>query len=167
MTQFEEIKKELEHTLSASRFLHTLGVVETAEQLAVIYGVDRTKVRLAALLHDAGKPFASNLEHAGKSVQIAKERFGITDSEILDAILYHTTGRPNMSKLEKIIFVADYIEPNRKKAPNLEILRQMACENLDQCVGMIAKATLDYLIDTKVAFIDPLTEQTYHFYKER
>ena len=94
---------------------------------------------------------------------MAMEEFDIEDTYITDAICYHTTGRPNMTLLDKIIYVADYIEPNRDKAPNLANLRKLAFEDLDACVKMILGDTLEYL-KQQGKDIDDMTEQAYRYY---
>ena len=84
--------------------------------------------------------------------------------DILNAILYHTTGREEMSLLEKIIFVADYIEPGRKKASNLEEIRKLAFQDLDQAMIRILEDTLSYL-EGSGGEVDPMTETTLRYYK--
>jgi putative nucleotidyltransferase with HDIG domain len=165
--RFKLAKIKVKKVQSESRFSHTLGVIDTATSLAIQYGVDVEKAKWAALLHDCAKPFSTNLLHAKEGAILAKKEYSVDDPMILDAIAYHTTGRPKMTLLEKIIYVADYIEPNRNKAPNLEILRQVAFEDLNRCVCMIAEASLHYLKSSGESNIDPLTEQTYTYYKER
>ena len=105
------------------------------------------------------------LLHAKVGSFIAMNTFGIHDADIINAILNHTTGRPGMSLLEKIIFVADYIEPSRKQAPNLKKIRKLAFEDLDQALITILHDTLRYLnsIDGE---IDPMTQKTYDYYKK-
>ena len=159
------IKEELKESLSEKRYAHTEGVIETAIQLAKHYGEDIEKTYLAALLHDSAKPISTNLGHASQGAELARKKYGVTDSYILDAITYHTTGRPNMTLLDKIIFIADYIEPNRQEAPNLDVLRRLAFVDLDECLRCILKATLTYL-QSKNVDIDPMTEQTYQYYLE-
>ena len=160
----EEMKEKVRQSQQGSRFAHTLGVVETAIQLAKQYQVDEKKAEIAALLHDCAKEICPGLQHAPKGAELAKTEYGIQDEEILDAIRWHTTGRPGMSKLDKIIYIADYIEPNRNQAPNLDELRRLAMVDLDECLYAILKATLAYL-ETKKGIIDPMTEQTYLYYK--
>ena len=91
------------------------------------------------------------------------EEFDVTSSDVINAILNHTTGRPGMSLLEKIIYVADYIEPNRKQAPNLTEVRKMAFIDLDQTLVMILKDVLEYLESTE-GEVDPMTRKTYEYY---
>jgi len=169
MSQYNllEMKEKLKQELKAERYEHTIEVMYTAAALAMKYGEDIEKALVAGILHDCAKSVSTNLLHAKVGAQMAREVYGVEEESILNAISYHTTGRPKMTKLEKIIFVADYIEPNRKKAPNLKILRQVAFEDLERCVYMITKATLEYLKQLGIEEIDPLTEETYLYYKER
>lgn len=88
----------------------------------------------------------------------------MTDRDILNAIRSHTTGRPGMSPLEKIVFVADYMEPGRKQAPRLEQIRKMAFADLDRAVLMILEDTLNYL-KSGDSVIDQTTQETYCYYK--
>ncbi len=161
----EELKEKVRQSQKESRFAHTLGVVETAIQLAKFYQEDVRKAEIAALLHDCAKEAYPGLQHAEKGAELAKTEYGIDDIDILNAIRWHTTGRPGMSKLEKIIYIADYIEPNRNLAPNLDEIRHLATLSLDECLYAILKATLAYL-KTKKDVIDPMTEQTYLYYKK-
>ncbi len=105
------------------------------------------------------------LLHGKAGACLAKDKFGVDDEDILNAIRYHTTGRPKMTLIEKIVFVADYIEPNRKKADNLTELRQMAFENLDEAVLAILEQTLDYLNESGKE-IDRHTVITRDYYKK-
>ncbi len=183
----ESLTMAVKSRLSPGRFLHTLGVAETASSLAKKYGADQEKVKVAALLHDIAKPLgaeelvevcasdgnpgsetekaSTSVLHARAGAVIAERDFGIHDPEILDAIRYHTTGRPGMSLIEKIIFVADFIEPGRNKAPNLDRIRKESGLDLNRCVCMIAHDTLQYLRDSG-AVVDERTEQTYEYYKK-
>lgn len=183
----DELKEKVRKSQKESRFAHTLGVVETAIQLAKQYQVDVKKAEIAALLHDCAKGLGGHeqlqlckkygliiteaeernpfLLHAKLGAYLAKADYGIDDEEILDAIRWHTTGRPEMTQLDKIIYIADYIEPNRNQAPNLDEIRHLATLSLDECLYAILKATLAYL-ETKKDVIDPMTEQTYLYYKK-
>lgn len=150
---FDEILCRLKNTLTEKRFAHTLGVVDTAEQLALFYGCDVKKARLAALCHDAAKNLepgelierskkyklrldavskkSPGLLHAYVGACMARFDFGIDDEEVLDAIYYHTTGKRNMSLLCKIIFLADITEPGRSNIPSLDVMRKTAYKDLD------------------------------------
>ena len=182
----KKIRKKMEKTLDSARFEHTLGVTYTAACLAMRYDADITKAQIAGLLHDCAKCLTNEkriflcrkhniqmneaelknpqLLHAKVGSFLAMEEFDIHDQDIINAILNHTTGRPDMSMLDKIIYVADYIEPMRYKARNLEEIREMAFIDLDKALLKILEDTLEYLksINGK---IDPLTQKTYKFYK--
>ncbi len=174
-----EIRKSLKHTLSENRYLHTLGVEETSVKLAKHYAVDTYKAQIAGLLHDCAKclddsillEMADNNEipvrdverrqpyllHGKVGALLAQTEYGVSDKEVLAAIRNHTTGNLNMSPLEKIVFIADYIEPGRKPLPGMEEIRREAYRNLDVTMILILQNTLKYLKDTKKE-IDPLTE---------
>lgn len=164
--KIEEIKTKIKQNLNAPRYEHTIGVMNTAQALAKRYQVDEKKAILAGLLHDCAKRIAPGVEHAKMGAELAKKEYGITDSDILDAITCHTTGRPNMSMLDKILYIADYIEPGRKEAPRLEEMRQLAFEDLEECLYLILEDTLSYL-QTRDIEIDPMTEETYLYYKKQ
>ena len=102
------------------------------------------------------------LLHAKVGEFLAKEKYGITNPDILNAIRFHTTGRENMSLLERIVFVADYIEPGRRQAPNLAEIRQLAFTDLDAAMLKILEDTLSYLKATG-GELDPMTEITYEY----
>ena len=112
---------------------------------------------------EAKNPF---LLHAKAGAYLAEYKYGIRDEDILNAVRYHTTGRPGMSMLEKIVFIADYIEPGRNHSARLPELRRLAFQDLDRCTYKILKDTLDYL-NSSPGKIDIATEQTYQYYKER
>ncbi len=180
-----EMIKKLKQKLNEKRFVHSVGVEYTAANLAYVHGADVEKARIAGLLHDCAKCLTSeekyrkakkhslpinrsekanpDLLHGKLGAYYAKRKYDVRDEEILSAITYHTTGHPGMSLLDKIIFVADYIEPNRKPVKELDIIRKEAFEDLDKCVIHILKNTLDYL-NSKNAIIDETTEQTYFYY---
>lgn len=190
MKQLEsrKIRKVLEKSLDKDRFEHTLGVAYTAISLAMCYDVDLKKAETAGLLHDCAKCLDNDkklslcekyniqvnpierknpfLLHAKLGSFLAMKKFGVRDKDIINAILNHTTGRPDMSMLEKIVFVADYIEPNRKHAPNLTELRKLAFEDIDLTLTRILKDTLCYLHSTD-GDIDPMTQKTYEYYSVR
>lgn len=188
---FDELNTEIRRRLPEKRYIHTLGVVETAEKLAVKYNVDVLKAKTAALLHDCAKPLSGaemknlcdqngleysdheivdeqtmqSLLHSKAGMIIAQNCYYISDSEVLSAIYHHTVGRPNMTELEKIIFVADYIEPGRNQSTNppLDFIRKTAYEDIDRAVYLISKNTIDYLHRTQRT-IDKKTEETMRFY---
>lgn len=181
------IQKDLKENLSSHRFEHTIGVMYTAAALAMKYGCDIQKVMLSGLLHDCAKCIPSedavklcmkygieitdvenrnpSLLHSKLGAFLATKKYGIDDKEIISAILNHTTGKPEMSMVEKIIFISDYIEPHRDKAPNLKEIRECAFDNPDKAVGMILHDTLVYLRQV-AEDIDPATQIAYDYYKE-
>lgn len=181
----KDLKKELKKEMDDSRYEHTLGVMYTCAALAMRYNYDLEKAMLAGLLHDCAKCMPnvkklkmaqkhqleiSELEHknpfmlhAKLGAFLAKKKYDIEDEEILDAIRWHTTGRPQMTLLDKIVYVADYIEPKRDKAPNLAVIRQMAFTNLDDALLKILIDTLGYLGDSP-EHVDSMTKMTYDYY---
>lgn len=183
----KDLKKDLKKEMDDSRYEHTIGVMYTCAALAMRYGYNLEKAMLAGLMHDCAKcmPNAkklkvaeknhleiSNLErknpfmlHAKLGAFLAKKKYDIDDEEILDAIRWHTTGRPNMTLLDKIVYIADYIEPKRDKAPNLPLIRQLAFTDLDQALIKILEDTLGYLGDSPDD-VDYMTKMTYDYYKK-
>lgn len=186
--EINDIKKDLKERLSKKRYEHTLGVMYTAAAMAMCFGVDVNQAMLAGLLHDCAKylndkeklsackkyklpisPLENDnkeLLHAKIGAAFARHRYGVKDKEILSAITYHTTGKPDMSPLEEIIFVADYIEPNRKKLTGMEEIRYLAFHNLTDCIVQIIENTLKYL-EGKKSLVDEASKATYHFYLEK
>lgn len=179
------LRKQMEKIQDEKRYEHTLGVAFTAASLAMRYGTDVHQAQIAGLLHDCAKCMTNEerltickknklevtpvektnpfLLHAKVGAFLAKEKYGIADEGILYAIRYHTTGRPDMTLLEKIVFIADYIEPSRKTAPNLDEVRTLAFQDLDKALCKILSDTLAYL-DTVDQEIDPMTKETYDYY---
>lgn len=180
-----EMEKALKKELDKSRFRHTLGVMYTAASLAMAHGADMDQALYAGLLHDCAKCIPDNekmrlcqdygipirpaevenpfLLHAKLGAYFARHRYGIHDADILHAIQVHTTGEPEMNLLDKIIFIADYIEPNRNQAPRLSQIRSIAFQDLDLAMQQILFDTLDYL-EKKGGTIDPLTKETYLYF---
>jgi predicted HD superfamily hydrolase involved in NAD metabolism len=180
------LQKQMKEALSEDRYEHTIGVMYTAESLAMRYGIDMTKAAVAGLLHDCAKciPNAQKLKmckkndieisemeaknpsllHAKLGAFLAEEVYGVKDPEILSAINWHTTGKPDMSMLDIIIYMADYIEPNRDKAPNLKEIRKLCFENIEEALYQVLEGTLNYL-SGRPDMIDPMTKISYDFYK--
>ena len=104
--------------------------------------------------------------HAKYGAWMAEHKFGVCDEEILSAIRCHTAGKPHMGTLDKILYVADYIEPRRNKASNLEKMRYLAFQDLDQTMYEILAGTLAYL-KKKNANIDPMTRQAYEYFENK
>lgn len=180
----QEMKRILKGDMPEKRYEHTLGVEYTAICLAMRYGADQEKARIAGLLHDCAKSAPQKVrlcEEAGISVtecerenpellhaklgaHMARERYHIEDEEILSAIRWHTTGKPDMSLLDKIVFIADYMEPNRNHAPNLPEVRKLAFVDLDACLLTILKDMVSYLKESSLT-TDPMTQTTYEYYR--
>lgn len=185
-----EIIDYLAANLKPKRFLHTLGVAATAANIAAVHDVDPKEAYLAGLLHDCAKYFTGSelvqiceqegislseternntvLIHGKLGAHIARTRYHIENEEILSAICYHTTGRPEMGRLEKIIYVADYMEPGRvmKCTPHsLTDIRKMCYMDLDRALLMILECCVTHLKQTETP-MDPLTLHTYHYYRE-
>ena len=178
------IKADLKEKLPKKRYEHTLGVAYTAAALAMCYGEDILKAELAGILHDVAKakksselkddmkgyidPYtdgdyvaliadkAPQILHAIYAPYLAKRDYKIEDKDILSAIRWHTTGKKDMTMLEKIVFVADYIEPNRKKLPDLDRIRTLSFHDISEAVKVIAKSTIEYL-GSQGMYIDKFT----------
>lgn len=149
------------------RFEHTLRVVEESKKLALLHNIDVEKVTKAALLHDCAKFIDRKyllkmaidfdiilsdimkrnpeLIHAPLGAELARSKYNIDDSEILNAIKYHTTGRKNMTDLDKIIYISDYIEPYRK-FQGVEDVRQWAYIDLDKALFLAINQSITFLI---------------------
>lgn len=182
-----KIRKAMEKSLDSKRFEHTLGVAYTAAALAMCNDVDTEAAIVAGMLHDCAKCLSNDkkismcekrnikiseverrnpsLLHAKLGSFIAMEEYHVEDIDVINAIMNHTTGRPDMSVLEKIIFVSDYIEPGRNKAKNLDSIRKLAFHDLDQALLKILQDTLEYLTDSEDE-IDDMTQKTYDFYSK-
>lgn len=184
--ELKEIRKNLKKQLDKGRYEHTKGVMYTAGCLAMAHEYSIDEAMLAGLLHDCAKCIPNDekiricekkdipitgveydspyLLHAKLGAYLAETEYEIKNPEILHAIKVHTTGEPAMSTLDKIIYIADYIEPGRDKAPNLEKVRKIAFEDLNACMAEILRDTLKYL-SSRGGSIDPLTKMTYDYYK--
>ncbi len=180
-----KLHKKIQKAQDARRYEHTLGVEYTSAALAMRYGAPMESARIAGLLHDCAKCLTDEkrlslchknkipvseveranpfLLHAKVGACLAKKKYGVKDKDILNAIQNHTTGRPGMSLLEKIVFIADYIEPGRNDAPNLDETRKLAFTDLDRALLKILKDTLDYL-ESGSKDVDPMTRKTYEYY---
>lgn len=166
----EKVKEAVSKRMPDKRFAHVVRVTETAMMLAGKYGVSEEKAEQAALFHDIAKymdgpslqermrkekvderlfSFHSELWHAPVGAIIARDEFGITDEDVLNAIRYHTTGRAGMSKLEKVIYVADMIEPGRD-FPGVDRLRGQAQESLDAAMKACIQQSVQFLVNKQV-----------------
>ncbi|MGO1370646.1 MAG: bis(5'-nucleosyl)-tetraphosphatase (symmetrical) YqeK [Senegalia sp. (in: firmicutes)] len=166
--EISKIKEILKNEIDEERYKHTIRVVDMAIKLAKTYNVDEKKAELAALLHDSAKykdrevllekanefdiildvilKNNHHLIHPYLGAKIAELKYNIVDEDILNAIKYHTTGRCNMTMLEKIIFMADFIEPNRSFL-GIDHIRDLAFKNIDKSMVLAMDNTLKYIID--------------------
>lgn len=177
----ETLLRALRDEVPEPRYRHTLGVVEAAVRLAERYGADPTKAELAAILHDFAKfwpidrlraavqasafpqdvlAYDTELWHGPVAAEVAKARFGVADEDVLNAIRYHTTGRPGMSVLEKVVCLADYIEPGRQ-FPGVDEIRRLAEVDLDAALAKALGGTIAYLISRGMR-VYPLTLLAYN-----
>ena len=185
-SQIMMLRSKLKTKLDPMRYEHSLSVSFTCMNLAMRYGYDIDKAELAGLMHDCGKRFTDEIIlkkcishkilvtdaeqkalpvlHAKYGAWLAENKYGIEDPEIISAIACHTTGKADMSVLDKIVYIADYIEPRRYKADNLPQMRKLAYEDLDKTMYEILKGTLDYL-NKKGSSIDPMTMQAYQYFE--
>lgn len=181
----ERLLPKIKKRQSPKRFEHTLRVEETAIYLAQKYGGNVYDVSIAALLHDNAKNYPNekklklckryniklskaeeaniDLVHSKLGGVLANKKYHIENQDIINGIKYHTTGRPHMSLTEKIIYVADFIEPGRKEFPGLIKARELADDDLDTALVKILMLTINHVIDRGL-IIDAITEETYEFY---
>lgn len=180
-----DIKKYLAENLSDKRFIHSLNVAEEAVKLAKKYDENIYKAYIAGLLHDCAKEIPNSqkilmcneygmkldrvlarqpdLTHSFLAAQIAHYKFSVNDTDILHAISYHTTGKKRMSMLEKIIYIADCIEPNRTYE-QIKYLRELAYENINKAVAYTLKVTMAKNKEGG-RIIHPLSLEAFQFYK--
>lgn len=161
----ETLAKELKRTLSEARYRHVEGVVKTAIELAKVNDVSVRKARTAAWLHDYAREWPRDqlfavaksimlpegfdgippLLHGPIAAHIGKTRYGILEEDILDAVRYHTTGRPGMTQLDLVLFVADAIEPKRYY-PGVEEIRDAAKMSLERAARLSIDGTIQFMI---------------------
>ncbi len=168
MKDFKEYSNIVKERLSEKRFKHTLGVVAAAEKLALTYGADVEKARIAAILHDITKEDDHNMQlkyckdfdiillngeteipallHAYTGAYYAKNILQVEDAEILNAIYFHTTGHGDMTLLEKVIYLADYIEDNRT-FEGVEEVRSIAFNGIDKAMVVALKQGMQEVME--------------------
>jgi predicted HD superfamily hydrolase involved in NAD metabolism len=183
----QKLRKELSKELKPDRFDHTLGVAYTASSMAFVHGADSTKALIAGMLHDCAKCMSHeeqikiceknnidvtdierrnhSLLHAKVGMYLARTKYDVYDTEILNAIRWHTTGREDMSLLEKIIYIADFIEPNRKPLEGMDDIRKEAFTDIDRCLAHILHDSVIYL-KTIGKEVDDTTLNAYNYYKK-
>lgn len=168
MLKIEEMKKILKESLPLKRYKHSVAVYETALEFASVHGLDMEKVGVSALLHDCGREVPGReslamaaklgievdeteknqpiLLHAKLGVYYAQHKYGVTDKEILDGILYHTTGAPDMTPLAMAVYLADLLEPTRD-FPGINKMRQLAKEDMEKAMMCAYGQTIRYLLE--------------------
>ncbi len=180
-------EEKLQKILPPKRYLHTLGVAYLSASLAMCHGISQRNALMAGLLHDCAKAYPNeelrekcrslNLDvseyemripqllHAAYGAYLAQKEYAVKEAEILQAVRYHTVGRPNMTKLEQIVFLADYLEPERTQVtkPSLDEIRKIAFSNLDEAMYLVLKNTLRYMEESKQE-IAPETYKTFQDY---
>ena len=156
MQDYNAIKAKLKTMLNDSRYAHSLGTMQTAAEIAAHYCENQDKAELAGLLHDCAKNIPNDLAYAMCTeyhipldaimlrapklihqligAEVAKREFGVDDEEVLQAIRCHTTAMPDMTTFDKIIYLADFTEPNRKRLNGLDELRELVFRNLDEAM---------------------------------
>ncbi|WP_186576471.1 bis(5'-nucleosyl)-tetraphosphatase (symmetrical) YqeK [Aquibacillus kalidii] len=178
----KEALQFVEPHLKKSRFEHTKRVVETAVDLADFYQADIEKVELAAALHDYAKyrdkeemkrwiieeslpkdllEFHHELWHGPVGSLLLKKEAGIKDTNVLSAVRWHTTGKAGMSLIEKIVFIADYIEPGRD-FPGVDEVRHQVKLSLDLACWMALRNTIQFLMSKK----QTIYPDTFHAYND-
>ncbi len=188
---FTRVKQDMKALMKPKRYTHILNVAEMCFKLAKLHGYDPVKAYTAGILHDCAKHLgdeeilceadrlgveydeverkqASNLLHSKVGAVWAKEKYGVEDEEIRNAIKYHTTGRPDMTVLEKIVYMSDVIEPGRdmEYTPSLEAIRSIATYDLDKACALVLNNVVPYLLRTYKENVCTMTVDTYEYYKK-
>jgi predicted HD superfamily hydrolase involved in NAD metabolism len=181
----DDVKKKLKAVMSHERFMHSLRVAECSVILANRFGADILKAEIAGILHDCTRDLdlqqalivankfgiildnvtknSPGIIHAVTGEAVARYEYDITDREILDAIRYHTTGRAGMSLLEKIVFIADYIEPCRD-FPGAAETRTILEKSLDGAVLYAMESTIAYLLGKRMLIHPDTIDARNYFY---
>lgn len=181
-----ELKHQMKKRLKQGRYIHSVGVMYTAMNLAMRYGISIHDAGVAGILHDCAKGMNNeelikycrdnNIEltedekenysliHSKAGAYMATDKYKISDEGILNAIRYHTTGRPAMTKLEQIIYVADYIEPGRKEIPGLDEVRKQVYLDIDYACALILGNTIEYL-ENEGKNVGNISIKAYDYYK--
>ncbi len=180
---YEKEAEKLRDMLSEKRYTHSLRTAETAASLAARYGADPERAYLAGLLHDAAKDMCGeelirraekagiavdkicrirpHLLHAAVGAVVAKEQFGLTDAELLSAIANHTMGKPDMTLMEKIIFLADLSEPSREYA-GVDGVREAVKIDLDEAIIRAYDGIIAYVLLKREALHPATVEARNH-----
>ncbi len=187
MYNVEIILSDLKNELNFNRFIHSIAVSTTAKNLAKFYNINSNEAFIAGLLHDYAKNInekklydlskqfninyknykfdeIKNILHAHVGAYLVKEKYNVNE-KIFKAIYTHTTAEKNMTNLQKIIYISDYIEPFRDNIKNQDYFIKLAYTNLDKCIYQILKSTISYLKKRKIK-IYYKTIEAYEFYKK-
>jgi len=170
MNDLNFIEKKLKGMLSPNRWEHSVNVKNEAVKLAIKLGVDVHKAAVAGILHDCARDMSyqqllnkaeefdiiidnatlhsPSIIHALIGPEIARREFGVSDEDVLNAMRYHTTGRGNMSLLEKIVFIADAVEPSRNY-PGVKRIREVLIKSLDDAVLAALENTINHLVSKR------------------
>ncbi|MER2262585.1 MAG: bis(5'-nucleosyl)-tetraphosphatase (symmetrical) YqeK [Psychrobacillus sp.] len=180
--KFESMLLQMKDRMPERRWIHTRGVAETAILLADKFGEDIEKAEIAGILHDSVKyadkswlkekiiseqmdpmllKFHHELWHGPVGSYVARQEFNIEDEDTLNAIKYHTTGRAGMSNLEKIVYIADMIEPSRH-FPGIELLREIAYQDLEDAMLSCVQHSMTFLIQKR----QPVFPDSFHCYND-
>ena len=174
----QEIIADLQKRLKPSRFRHTMGVADTAAELAQLNGLPAGRAYIAGLLHDCAKNLSDGellalaeksgadadevavlpVLHAPVGAYVAEKRYGVRDRSVLSAIRRHTIGAENMSLLDAIVYVADMIEPGRKYFDGLDGARAMARKDVMRAAALCGRLTRSFN-NGKGARMHPVTEK--------
>ncbi len=168
MLKIEEMKRILKESLPLKRYKHSLAVYDTAIELASAHKLDVEKVAVSALLHDCGREVAGRdslakaaelgipvdeteanqpiLLHAKLGVYYAQHKYGVEDPEILEGILYHTTGAKDMTPLAMAVYLADLLEPTRD-FPGIDEMRRLARQDMEKAMMRAYAQTIRYLLE--------------------
>ncbi|MCQ2536540.1 MAG: bis(5'-nucleosyl)-tetraphosphatase (symmetrical) YqeK [Lachnospiraceae bacterium] len=182
------IEKKVKKYVDKDRFEHVRGVTYMCAALAMHYGLDMKQAMIAGLLHDCAKNLSDKekleicekkkipvtsieeespqLLHGKLGAYFAREKYGIDDEEILHAIEVHTTGCVDMSELDMVVYISDFIEPNRKKIPCLDEARELSFISLEGATEFILKHSIDY-VAVKNQPLDPHTVDAYKYLLEK
>ncbi len=183
-----DLMEKVEKNLSHKRYLHSLGVAYTAASLAMAHKLDADQAFLAGLLHDCAKELSVDktlkyckehnivlseeykscfgVVHGLTGSFMAREKYKICDEQVLSAIRYHVSGKPDMTSLEEMIFIADYIEPSRKfSSEEFDLMRKAAFSNLRLGVYLVSESICSYLLNSGNKVVSEIVE-TRDFYKE-
>ena len=172
--------------IDEKKMRHSLATAQQAVELAKIFGVDEKKAYIAGLLHDVAKGKCRyglqktakeycvdideferdnpELIHGKLGAKMVEKELGITDEDVLNAICWHTTGRENMSMLEKIVYIADLTEPGRD-FKNIDKLRKIAKKDIDEAMIMSLKGVMDF-VKSKGFTLHPNSEKAYKLLKK-